>query len=143
MRCRHCGSGQLHAFLDLGFAPHSNRYLTYPELKGIEKTYPLKVLVCQVCWLVQTEDYASSSDLFREDFPNYEEDYYGFKRFIEDRFSQNMYFRQLINAASNVTFYPVFYYTKKVNGEYIPLRDENKNVYIFGFDKFMDSLTID
>ena len=68
MRCRHCGSGQLHAFLDLGFAPHSNRYLTYPELKGIEKTYPLKVLVCQVCWLVQTEDYASSSDLFREDY---------------------------------------------------------------------------
>ena len=68
MRCRHCGSVQLHGFLDLGFAPHSNRYLTSLELKGIEKTYPLKVLVCEICWLVQTEDYASSSDLFREDY---------------------------------------------------------------------------
>ena len=85
----------------------------------------------------------TKSDLFREDFPNYEEDYYGFKRFIQDKFSQNIYFRQLINAASNVAFYPVFYYTKKVDGQYVPLRDENKNVYIFGFDRFMDSLTID
>ena len=68
MTCRHCGTAQLHPFLDLGFAPHSNRYLTSPELKGVEMTYPLKVMVCEVCWLVQTEDYASSSDLFREDY---------------------------------------------------------------------------
>jgi SAM-dependent methyltransferase len=68
MRCRHCGAGQLHAFLDLGFAPHSNRYLKSSELREVEKTYPLKVDVCEVCWLVQTEDYASSSELFREDY---------------------------------------------------------------------------
>lgn len=29
-----------------------------------ETTYPLKVLVCDKCWLVQTEDYASAEDLF-------------------------------------------------------------------------------
>jgi len=68
LKCRHCRSEQLHDFLDLGFAPHSNRYLSKPELKLFEKTYPLKVLVCEGCWLVQTEDCVSSSDLFREDY---------------------------------------------------------------------------
>jgi len=33
-----------------------------------EKYYPLKVKVCEQCWLVQTEDYAQADELFSEDY---------------------------------------------------------------------------
>lgn len=68
MNCRHCGSRLKHTFLDLGFAPPSNAYLTEADLCKPEKYYPLKVRVCDQCWLVQTEDYAEAAELFNNDY---------------------------------------------------------------------------
>lgn len=68
MNCRHCGTPLQNTFLDLGFAPPSNAYLTADDLKRPEIYYPLKVKVCDRCWLVQTEDYAQAEDLFRADY---------------------------------------------------------------------------
>jgi len=64
MKCRHCGTQLLYTFLDLGFAPPSNAYLTVEDLARPEKYYPLRVKVCEECWLVQTEDYAGANELF-------------------------------------------------------------------------------
>lgn len=55
-------------FLDLGRAAPSNAYLSWEDLKRPEKTYPLRVFFCPNCWLVQTEDYAGSKDLFVPDY---------------------------------------------------------------------------
>jgi len=68
MRCRHCGTELELAFVDLGSAPPSNAYLTGEGLKQPEKWYPLRVLVCTECWLVQTEDYAHFAELFSSDY---------------------------------------------------------------------------
>lgn len=68
MKCRHCGSPLDHVFLDLGFAPPSNAYLTRGDLVRPEKYFPLKVRVCDVCWLVQTEDYAQADELFNAEY---------------------------------------------------------------------------
>lgn len=68
MNCRHCGSPLEHPFVDLGFAPPSNAYLTESDLRKPEKYYPLKVMVCDRCWLVQTEDYTGADDLFGSDY---------------------------------------------------------------------------
>jgi hypothetical protein len=68
MRCRHCAADLEHTFLDLGFAPPSNAYLTAADLVRPEKTYPLKVKVCHHCLLVQTEDYAQADELFNADY---------------------------------------------------------------------------
>ena len=68
MKCRHCASILEHTFLDLGFAPPSNAYLTSDDLVRPEKYYPLKVKVCDQCWLVQTEDYAGAEELFSPDY---------------------------------------------------------------------------
>lgn len=68
MNCRHCGSSVTHTFLDLGFAPPSNAYLTAADLTRPEKYYPLKIKVCNQCWLVQTEDYATADELFGSDY---------------------------------------------------------------------------
>ena len=66
MKCRHCSANLEHTFLDLGFAPASNAYLSFDELTMPEKYYPLKIKVCKVCWLVQTEDYAAAEELFSD-----------------------------------------------------------------------------
>ena len=68
MKCRHCGAELSLPFIDLGSAPPSNAYLTEEALRAPEKWYPLRVLACTECWLVQTEDYAHCSDLFSADY---------------------------------------------------------------------------
>ncbi|MCX7628596.1 MAG: methyltransferase domain-containing protein, partial [Methylophilaceae bacterium] len=68
MNCRHCQNPLQHVFLDLGFAPPSNAYLSADDLKKPETYYPLKLYVCDRCWLVQTEDYAEASALFSPDY---------------------------------------------------------------------------
>lgn len=68
MKCRHCSTPLEHTFLDLGFAPPSNAYLTQEDLTRPEKYYPLKIKVCDRCWLVQTEDYTQADELFSSDY---------------------------------------------------------------------------
>lgn len=68
MNCRHCHYTLQHVFLDLGFAPPSNAYLSMADLNKPERYYPLKLFVCEHCWLVQTEDYAQADELFSHDY---------------------------------------------------------------------------
>ena len=68
MNCRHCDMPLSNTFLDLGYAPPSNAYLNFESLSKPEKYYPLKVMVCTECWLVQTEDYAEVGELFSADY---------------------------------------------------------------------------
>ena len=68
MNCRHCKASLKHTVLDLGFAPASNAYLTEADLRKPEIYYPLKVNVCDSCWLVQTEDYAEATTLFTPEY---------------------------------------------------------------------------
>ena len=68
MKCRHCGSLLHLNFLDLGSAPPSNAYLTAAALQGPEVWFPLRLLVCESCWLVQTEDHAGREQLFDADY---------------------------------------------------------------------------
>jgi len=68
MKCRHCGKPLQHQFLDLGFAPPSNAYLNPKDMHAPELYFPLKLHVCDQCWLVQTEDYSHSEELFTADY---------------------------------------------------------------------------
>lgn len=68
MKCRHCGSDLALNLVDLGFAPPSNAYLTEGDLSRPERSLPLRVSVCQTCWLAQTEDFAEREDLFSADY---------------------------------------------------------------------------
>lgn len=68
MKCRHCGTGLYLPLVDLGSAPPSNAYLTAESLHAPEKWFPLRVLVCEDCWLVQTEDFTQVNELFNEEY---------------------------------------------------------------------------
>jgi|TARA_B100000989_G_C19532992_1_gene471301 2-polyprenyl-3-methyl-5-hydroxy-6-metoxy-1,4-benzoquinol methylase len=68
MKCRHCKKLVSNLFLDLGFAPLSNSYLTKENLKLPEMYLPLRIKVCDKCWLVQTEDYIDKKNIFKNDY---------------------------------------------------------------------------
>jgi len=67
--CRSCGAKELIEILDLGFAPPSNALLSKEDLSKGEIHYPLVLLFCQECKLVQTRDFHSGEALFTPDYP--------------------------------------------------------------------------
>ena len=71
MKCRHCGTLLEVSFLDLGSAPPSNAYLPAQRLRSPEQWFPLQVLVCTNCWLVQTADLVRPEQLFDADYAFY------------------------------------------------------------------------
>jgi SAM-dependent methyltransferase len=68
MNCRFCGEKLIRRLIDLGTAPPSNAYLDPEALHRPELFFPLRLFVCERCWLVQTEDYARADELFRSDY---------------------------------------------------------------------------
>lgn len=68
MRCRFCGTALKHVFIDLLNSPPSNSYLTKEQLSEPEIYYPLKVYVCDNCFLVQIDEYKKSGEIFNENY---------------------------------------------------------------------------
>jgi hypothetical protein len=68
MKCRHCGAILSNTLIDLFSSPPSNSYLTVKTIKHAEKWYPLKVLICEKCWLVQTEDFVGVKEMFNDEY---------------------------------------------------------------------------
>jgi ubiquinone/menaquinone biosynthesis C-methylase UbiE len=68
MKCRHCETDLNINFVDLDSSPPSNSYLTETSMMEPEKWYPLNVLVCDQCWLVQTEDFVGVDEMFNEEY---------------------------------------------------------------------------
>ncbi len=72
--CRFCGSDGMHEILDLGHQPPSNSFLEKEDLNKQEITYPLKVFVCDTCWLVQIPELKSTREIFNADYIYYSSD---------------------------------------------------------------------
>ena len=67
-RCRACLAPLGDAFLDLGRQPPSNSFLrSEDEFEG-EKTFPLAVVACAACGLVQTTFDVPGEDIFNDDY---------------------------------------------------------------------------
>lgn len=68
MKCRFCNHEVETEFADLVNSPASNSYLTAEQLNEPETFFPLKVMVCEKCFLVQVDEYKKSGDIFNEDY---------------------------------------------------------------------------
>ena len=68
MKCRHCGNDSFIPFADLGTAPLSNAMLTAARLDAPEPVYPLKVAVCDRCFLAQLTESATAAEIFDSDY---------------------------------------------------------------------------
>src|SRR5262249_2990565 len=53
-------------FVDLGMSPLCESYLSAEQLDEMERFYPLHVLVCENCFLVQLGEYVSPEQIFSE-----------------------------------------------------------------------------
>lgn len=64
--CRSCGAGQLELILALGRTPLANSLLTAEQLADPESTYPLDLVFCPACTLVQIPQTVPPEKLFSE-----------------------------------------------------------------------------
>lgn len=67
-KCRSCGATKLRPVLDLGRTPLANALLTAGQLTEPEAVYPLKLVFCPACALVQITETVPPEQLFREYF---------------------------------------------------------------------------
>jgi SAM-dependent methyltransferase len=67
--CRHCGSDDLHTFLDLGNTPIANVLVDPSGAEEVDAVYPLDLVFCGGCSLVQISH--DVPELFPEDYPYY------------------------------------------------------------------------
>ena len=66
LACRSCGTPLTRVFVDLGSSPLANAYLTADDLELAEVFYPLRVYVCELCFLVQLASVATPEELFSD-----------------------------------------------------------------------------
>jgi ubiquinone/menaquinone biosynthesis C-methylase UbiE len=71
MNCRFCKHDLNNEFIDLINSPASNSFLTKGQLNESETFYPLKVYVCNRCFLVQIDEYKKSDTIFDKDYVYY------------------------------------------------------------------------
>jgi hypothetical protein len=64
--CRLCGTILQRTFVDLGMSPLCESYLTQDMLDAPETFYPLHVLICDECLLVQLPAYVSGEEIFSD-----------------------------------------------------------------------------
>jgi C-methyltransferase C-terminal domain/Putative zinc binding domain/Methyltransferase domain len=68
MNCRHCNNQLSNVFCDLQTCPPSNAMVSGERLNFPETYFPLKVFVCENCWLVQVEEVEKAADIFNEEY---------------------------------------------------------------------------
>lgn len=68
MKCRFCNNHLTKEFIDLVNSPPSNSFLIREQLNVPEVFYPLKLYVCDTCFLVQIDEYKNSDEIFDHDY---------------------------------------------------------------------------
>ncbi len=120
MKCRFCSHEVHHEFIDLVNAPLSNAYLAFDQLDEPEIFYPLKVLVCEQCFLVQVDEYKKSDEIFDADYAYFSsmssswvEHAKNYVEMIADKQKLNSH-SHVIEIASNDGYLLQFFHSKNI-----------------------------
>jgi SAM-dependent methyltransferase len=68
MKCRHCNSELKNVFVNLANCPPSNSMLETTQLNEPEIYYPLKIYVCNNCFLVQVDEIKKAEEIFDSEY---------------------------------------------------------------------------
>ena len=68
MNCRFCKTALVQEFVDLVNSPPSNSYLSFDQLNEPEAYFPLKLYVCNKCYLVQIDEHKKADEIFSKDY---------------------------------------------------------------------------
>ena len=66
--CRFCANELNHTVVDLGMSPLCQKHVKPEDTKKLEKFYPLHAYVCDKCWLMQLEEFASPEEIFDSEY---------------------------------------------------------------------------
>lgn len=120
MQCRFCNHQLTIPLIDLVNSPASNSFLTAEQLNEPEVFYPLKVFICDNCFLVQIDEYKKSDAIFNNDyvyFSSYSTSWLAHcKQYTElmiERFGLNGN-SSVVEVASNDGYLLQFFYAKKI-----------------------------
>jgi len=69
--CRFCQASLSTIFVDLGLSPLCQTQISPEQLNHAEVFYPLRVFVCDQCFLVQLDEYVAPDVIFSADYPYY------------------------------------------------------------------------
>lgn len=99
--CRLCGTQLTRTFVDLGMSPLCESYVAADRLDGPETFYPLNILVCEECLLVQLPAYVAGEEIFSDYayFSSYSDSWVAHA----NRYASDMVVRLGLNAESLVT----------------------------------------
>jgi len=117
MRCRSCGAGDLNLILSLGRTPLANSLLTTEQLALHAETYPLDLVFCPACTLVQITETVPPEKLFREYlyFSSFSDTMLNHAKSLVDQVmeSQNLNGNSLIVEIASNDGYLLQYYQRK------------------------------
>lgn len=68
MNCRHCNKELKNIFCDLQTCPPSNAMVETHFVNSSELYFPLKVYVCEECWLVQVDEVEKAESIFNNEY---------------------------------------------------------------------------
>jgi SAM-dependent methyltransferase len=112
--CRSCASADLVPILSLGCTPLANSLLTREQISQPETTYPLELIFCSDCALLQLTETVSPELLFRDYlyFSSFSETFLDHARTIVERITRSRILdanNRVIEVASNDGYLLQFY----------------------------------
>ncbi len=67
-KCRFCATPLEHSVVDLGTSPLCQKHVKPEDYNKMEKFFTLHAFVCEKCWLVQLDEFASPEEIFADDY---------------------------------------------------------------------------
>tara|TARA_B100000519_G_C14259930_1_gene447146 strand:+ start:3384 stop:4583 length:1200 start_codon:yes stop_codon:yes gene_type:complete len=116
-------------FIDLINSPLSNSYLSEEQLREPETFFPLKLFICQNCFLVQIDEMKKASEIFNQDyayFSSFSSSWLNHARLYVDMITNRFQYdgdTQVIEIASNDGY--LLQYFKKKNIPVIGIEPSN------------------
>jgi len=129
LKCRFCNHDLKIEFIDLINSPLSNSYLSEEQLREPETFFPLKLFICQNCFLVQIDEMKKASEIFNQDyayFSSFSSSWLNHARLYVDMITNRFQYdgdTQVIEIASNDGY--LLQYFKKKNIPVIGIEPSN------------------
>ncbi len=150
MKCRFCSSELKREFVDLGMSPPSNSYLTKDDLQKEEIYFPLKLWLCENCFLVQIDEYKSAREIFNNDYAYFSSYSKTWLKHAED-YVEMIIYRLALNEkskvmeiASNDGYLLQYFNRKKISCIGIEPTESTAKVAIkMGIETLVDYFTFD
>ncbi len=67
-KCRFCANELKYSVVNLGMSPLCQKHVKPENANDMEKFYPLHAYVCDECWLMQLEEFATPDEIFADDY---------------------------------------------------------------------------